>query len=168
MDTDHDYPLERGQEPLIRDMRPWWPPFGEVSPLRKDHIMIRKSESCPFYAPRGYWYRLEHKISIECYIYLFHITIKCNVSQFIPLLIIGNHPSASLKNAEVDSKPLEVTTLLCKCARPSINLFYTNTIPWIKIPVQISNTLDTKLNAQVHMYYTLHHIMLEWQKVKCV
>ncbi len=40
MDTGHDYPLEHGQEPLIRDVRPWWLAFGEVSSSKKDHIMI--------------------------------------------------------------------------------------------------------------------------------
>ncbi len=93
----HDYPLERGQEPLIWDVRPWWLPFSPVSLSREHHIIIWNPKSSPFYAPTGYWYHVERRISIECYINLFPATIKCNVSQFIPLLIIGNHPSASLK-----------------------------------------------------------------------
>ncbi len=40
--------------------------------------------------------KLSAQRSIECYIYLFQATIKCNMSQFNLLLIIGNHPSASL------------------------------------------------------------------------
>ncbi len=58
MDTNHYYPLQHGQEPLIRDVRPWWLPFGQVS-------------------SSGY-------IRKDCQ------------PQWLPLLIIGNHPSASL------------------------------------------------------------------------
>ncbi len=97
MYTGHDYPLERAQEPLIRDVRPWWLSFGQLSLQREHHIMIRNPKSSPFYAPTSYWYQVERTTSIECYIYLFQATIKCNVSQFNLLLIIGNHPSASLK-----------------------------------------------------------------------
>ena len=41
-------------------------------------------------------WRVARSHARPCWLPLFNITIKCNESQVIPLLIIGNHPSASL------------------------------------------------------------------------
>ncbi len=35
---DLNYPLERGQEPLIREVRPWWLPFSQVS--SSEHFFV--------------------------------------------------------------------------------------------------------------------------------
>ncbi len=52
----HDCPLERRQEPLIRDERPWWLTFDQVSSMRVHHEMMTKLSSFPFYAQTGHWY----------------------------------------------------------------------------------------------------------------
>ena len=50
----YNYPLKRGQEPLIRDVRPRWLPFSQVS-LSEQHLrLIVNPKSMPFYTPTGY------------------------------------------------------------------------------------------------------------------
>ncbi len=53
-------------------------------------------------------------------IFLFRTTIKCNVSQLNPLLIIGNHPSTSFRAILLKCiKKFKVMFLLLK--RPQVD-----------------------------------------------
>ena len=103
----HNYPLKRGQEPFIRDGRQRWLPFSQVSASEQHLRLMINPNSRPFYTATVYWYlvdinRMSH--------FLFQTTIKCNVSRFNPLLIIGNPPYSALNhNTKVEYCSVPVT-----------------------------------------------------------